>query len=143
MNWKELPCFQHVHWNPAQKELRSFAKAMLIGFAVLGLLVAWRRHGIGTPTLVLWTIGVALAAAAMIPVLGKIAYLAVYIPTGIIGFFVSRIILTLVFFLVFTPLGLLLRLLGKDPLHLKKSVSATEWIAHPEAGDRKRFYRQF
>ncbi len=55
-----------------------------------------------------------MAIAAVVPVLGKMAYLVVYMATGIIGFVVSRIILTVVFFLLFTPLGFLLKLTGKD-----------------------------
>ena len=37
----------------------------------------------------------------------------------VIGFFVSRIILTLLFFLVITPMGLFLKLIGKDILKIK------------------------
>src|SRR5258706_11090139 len=44
------------------------------------------------------------------------------------GQFVGRILLTLIFLLVVTPLGLLLRLLGKDLLRLKRDPSAqTYW----------------
>ena|ERR1041385_4123966 len=39
-----------------------------------------------------------------------------------IGQVVSRVLLTILFLLVFTPLGLLLRLFGKDLLHLKRKA---------------------
>lgn len=143
MKLKELACFQHVQWDPSKKELRKFGRAMLIGFAVIGLLVAWRRHGIGTPTLTLWNIGAALAVAAVVPVLGKFAYLVVYVATGIVGFVISRIVLTVIFFLLFTPLGFLLKLTGKDFLHSRRNQAGTEWIAHPGVRDRKSFYHQF
>ena len=143
MGLKELSCFQHVQWDPSQKELRKFGRAMLVGFALIGLLVAWRRHDIGAPTLTLWSIGAALAVAAPVPGLGKLAYLTIYVVTGIVGFVVSRIVLTVVFFLLFTPIAFLLKLSGKDPLHLRRNPAGTEWIARIGVRDRKSFYRQF
>ena len=45
-----------------------------------------------------------------------------------IGQIVSRVLLTVLFLLVVTPLGLLLRLFGKDLLHLKrKPASESYW----------------
>jgi hypothetical protein len=143
MSVKELPFFQHVQWDPSKTELRKFARAMLIGFAVIGLIVAWRRDEFGTATFTLWGIGAALAIAAVVPVVGRLVYLAIYVVTGIVGFFVSRIILTAIFFLLFAPLGLLLKAMGKDFLHLHKNANGTEWIAHPAIRDRQSFYRQF
>jgi uncharacterized membrane protein YhiD involved in acid resistance len=77
MKLKTLPFFQHVQWNPDRNELLKFARAMIIGFAVIGSLVAWRRNDVGTATLALWIIGAALAVVSLIPVVGRFAYLAV------------------------------------------------------------------
>jgi hypothetical protein len=143
MNVKGLPCFQHVQWDPSRTELRKFGRAMLIGFAVLGLLVAWRQGQFGTATYTLWGVGAALAVAAVLPLVGKLAYLAIYVVTGIVGFAVSRIILTMIFYLLFTPLGLLLKAIGKDFLRAHRNPAGTEWIAHPRVGDRQSFYRRF
>lgn len=142
MSFKTLPPFQHLNWNPDRKELRSFAVAMLIGFAALGLLTAWRERGVETPSLVLWTVGAVLATASQIPGLGRLAYLAVYIPSSLIGFVVSRVLLTLVFFVVFMPIGLLLRLAGKDLLSLRPDAKPV-WQPHPAETERKRYYRQY
>jgi hypothetical protein len=143
MDLSKLSCFQHVQWDPPRKELRKFARAMLVGFGFIGVLIAWRAHSVGTPTFVFWSIGVALAAAAFVPGLGRVAYLMVYVPSGIMGFIISRVLLTVVFFLLFTPLAFLLRLVGKDVLHLRRNIDGTEWISHPAGHDRKSFYRQF
>jgi hypothetical protein len=78
-----------------------------------------------------------------VPVVGKVAYLLIYVVTGIIGFVISRIILALIFFLLFTPLGLLLRAMGKDFLHLRRNPSGTEWVPHARVSDRQSFYRRF
>jgi hypothetical protein len=143
MNVKDLPCFQHVQWDPSRTELRKFGRAMLIGFAVIGLIAAWRQGGFGPATFTLWSIGAGLAGAALVPGVGKVAYLAIYVVTGIIGFVISRIILTLIFFLLFTPLGLLLKAMGKDFLHAKRDPAGSEWIAHARVSDRRSVYSRF
>lgn len=43
------------------------------------------------------------------------------------GQVVGKVLLTVFFFLVVTPLGLLLRLMGKDLLNLKRSSAKTGW----------------
>ena len=142
VNITTLPFFQHVKWRPDARELRRFAIAMLIGFTVLGIVSAWRANGIGTGSLVLWAIGAVLAIAAFIPGLGKIAYLAVYLPTSIIGYVVSNVILALMFFLVITPLGILLRLMGKDLLQQQRQKHRG-WMPVKEVKNEDSYYRQF
>ena len=135
-----LPFFRHIKWHPDARELRRFAIAMLIGFAVLGLLAAWRAGEISTGAIVLWSIGVVLAVAAFVPGLGRIAYLAVYLPTSIIGYVVSSVILTFIFFLVITPLGILLRLMGKDLLQQQRQ---RKWTPVRSVKNEDSYYRQF
>lgn len=143
MKLTALPFFQHVNWRPDARELRRFAVAMLIGFAVLGLLAAWRAGGLGTVSLVLWAIGVTLAAAAFVPGLGRVAYLTVYLPTSIIGYVVSHIILALMFFVVITPLGIILRLMGKDLLRQRPRQNKTHWTPVKGVKSEDGYYHQF
>lgn len=138
-----LPFFQHVKWQPDARELRRFAIAMLIGFFVLGALSVWRARGIGTGSVVLWSIGVTLAGAAFVPKLGRIAYLAVYLPTSIIGYVVSNVMLALMFFLVITPLGFILKLTGKDVLQQRRQRRETQWTPVKETKTEDSYYRQF
>ena len=140
MDLKRPAPFEHLDWRPGQPELRRFAVSMLVGFALLGLLAAWRHHHVGVTSFVLWGIGAGLAAAALVPGLGRAAYLAVYVPTSLMGFVVSRILLTGIYFLVFTPLGLLLRAFGKDLLALRRGGGG--WSAHREPGGPEGYYRQ-
>ena len=44
-----------------------------------------------------------------------------------LGWINSRIILTLVFFFVFTPVGLAMRLFGRDSLRLRRAARLTGW----------------
>lgn len=140
MKVRSLPFFRHVKWHPDARELRRFAVAMLIGFTVLGSLAVWRAGGITTGAIVLWSLGAFLAVAALIPKLGRAAYLAVYLPTSIIGYVVSNVILTLMFFFVITPLGIILRLLGKDFLQQQRQK---QWRPVRGVKSEDSYYRQF
>jgi Saxitoxin biosynthesis operon protein SxtJ len=143
MKFTALPFFQHIKWHPDARELRRFAIAMLIGFTVLGLLSAWRAGGISTAAIVLWSAGVILAVAAFVPGLGRVAYLAVYLPTSVIGYLVSNVILALMFFLIITPLGMILRLMGKDLLQQRRQKEKTQWLPVKAARTEDSYYRQF
>jgi Saxitoxin biosynthesis operon protein SxtJ len=143
VNIAALPFFQHVKWRPDVRELRRFAVAMLIGFTLLGLLAAWRAGGIGTGSLVLWGIGVFLATAAFVPTLGRVAYLGVYLPTSVIGYVVSHVILAMMFFFVITPLGIILRLMGKDLLQRRRQKQKTGWMPVKAEKSEDSYYRQF
>ena len=46
----------------------------------------------------------------------------------ILGNFVSPIVMSVVFFFVVTPTGIIMRLLGKDLLNLKKNTKETYWL---------------
>ena len=143
MKLKALPFFQHVKWQPDARELRRFAIAMLVGFFVLGVLSAWRAKAIGTASIVLWSAGAILAVATFVPKLGRIAYLAVYLPTSIIGYVVSNVMLTLMFFLVITPLGIIMKLMGKDLLQQRRPNRTTQWTPVKETKNEDSYYRQF
>jgi F0F1-type ATP synthase assembly protein I len=58
-----------------------------------------------------------------------------------IGQVIGKVLLTLLFFIVVTPLGLLLRLFGKDLLQIKRTDSAKNWW-HPAKRNRE-FDRMF
>lgn len=143
MSIQRLPPFRHIRWNPDRAELRRFSIAMLLGFSLLGLLAAWRLQGFGPHTWALWTAGLVLAALGQAPVLGRWTYVGVYAASGMLGYIVSRILLVLMFFLVFTPLAAILRLFGKDVLRLKPLRGETLWSAHAPSKPPASYYRQF
>lgn len=141
--FKQLPCFSHVDWTPSRKVLREFAIAMGVGFLLIGVVVAWRHQHLGTATFLLWSIGLGLAVGSQVPGLGRMVYLAVHVPTSILGFFISRIILVVLFFGVFTPIALLLRLTGKDLLRLRRPNGASHWGTRGGPPSPDSYYRQF
>jgi hypothetical protein len=109
------------------RDLRKFG--LMVGgvFALLGLLFLWRHKGHWPyflwPGVVLVILGVCLPRAL------KYVYLAWMGVAVVLGFIMARVILTLFFFLVITPIGLAARLTGKDFLSLKLDANASSyWI---------------
>ena len=58
-----------------------------------------------------------------------------------LGKIVSPLIMGIIFFLVVTPIGLLMRLLGKDVLNLKYNKSKSYWIE--KNGPKSKMKNQF
>ena len=127
-----ISAIDHINWNPDRRELQRFAFAMLVGFGALGVVAAWRSGSLGAAPVGLWLTGLALAIG------GRAAYLGVYVMSGLIGAVISRVILLLMFVFVFAPLGVFLRLTGKDFLTSKPRPSM--WERHQ---DTSNYYRQF
>ena len=63
----------------------------------------------------------------------------------VLGTIVTSIILTIVFIVAITPIGLIMRLLGKDPMERKLDPEATSyWITKKHAiDDNSRFEKYF
>jgi hypothetical protein len=61
-----------------------------------------------------------------------------------IGWLVSRVVLAIVYFLVITPIGLIRRLRGHDPLALRADPTASSyWVARQDRTDPASYFRQF
>ncbi len=114
-----------------RRELRKFGVLMAIVLATVALVIAWKNDW--SPTTAAMTLFVAGAvfglAAAAVPTALRPVYLVWMTIAIVLGFVMTRVILAVVFYLLLTPIGLLLRVLGKDPL--TKGPDATKdtyWI---------------
>ncbi|EMI16085.1 signal peptide protein [Rhodopirellula maiorica SM1] len=56
---------------------------------------------------------------------------------------ISHVLLGTVFFGIVLPTGIVLRLLGYDPLRLKQRDSGSNWLPREEASDISRYFKQF
>ena len=110
-----------------EKTLRKFSLTTAIAFAVISAAVYIWGSKNAAPWL--WSLaGVLAAGGFFIP--GRLG--PVYkIWMGLaffLGWFVSRIILSIVFYLAITPIGLILRLLGKRLLTKADTNASTYWV---------------
>jgi hypothetical protein len=109
------------------RDLRKFGLTVGGMFVLLGLLFLL-RHKVSTPYF-LGLGGTLITFGVLWPRALKYIYVAWMALAFTVGFLMSNVILTLFFFFLVTPIGLLARLLGKDFLARKLDQQATSyWI---------------
>ena len=141
--------FRDVNWRPDAAALRTFAAGIALGVPLLALAfgaIAWLRSQ-PWPAWTLWTSGTAFALGAALWLLPRIArpfYLAWYALGCALGFIVGNTVATAVYFLIVTPVALLLRLAGRDPLERRiEPGRASYWRDAEKSDDAERCFRQY
>jgi hypothetical protein len=100
-------------------------------FAVLGVLLLF-RHRTAAGAVAVSLGGALLLLAAAAPALLAGPHRAWLALSRVLGRVNSAIFLFLTFFLVLTPLGVLLRLFGRDELRRRGPAPPTMWSPYPE-----------
>ena len=133
-----------IHQNPSRGQLLVFAAGWLVCFAVLSGM-ALSRTGSVLASGVLGSVAVLVPAVGLfVPGLLRVVYLASMWTTFPIGWLVSHLILAIVFYVVMTPIGLLMRLVGYDPMNRRFDPDAeTYWSPQESTDDTDRCFRQF
>ena len=142
--------FKEVNWNPDIDERRSFAKSLIIGFpcvAVALLLIGKLSSGFWNIELSLWIGGVGAALGIIcwiVPQIAKPFYLLWYCIACSIGIILSNILLGLIFYGLVTITGLIMKLLGRDPLNRNiDKDTETYWLDVKKTDDPTRYFRQY
>jgi Na+/proline symporter len=132
-----------INKNPSRRELTVFGLLFFVFTGVVGAGLYFRsgNHEAGRAV---WIAGALLTALYfLIPAVRRPFYLGWLYVTFPIGFVLSHIILGAVYYLVFTPIGLLMRLTGHDPMQRKLDPAAESyWVEHDPHDDPKRYFRQ-
>ncbi len=133
-----------IDWNPPPKKLRLFGgiwlPLFLIGIGVV-LIATGSRPAIAW--LLFGGAAVICVPAWIQPRLVRPIYVGWMAATFPIGWTISHLMLALIFFGVVTPIGLLLRLFGHDPLHLRPRGETSLWQRRPAADKIERYFKQF
>ncbi|MBC8375074.1 MAG: hypothetical protein H8E26_03445 [FCB group bacterium] len=107
-------------------EFRKFGKTMGVFLMLLGLVIYFLSLNYALP---LVSIGaIILLLGLLVPSLLKPLFIIWMSLALILGFIMTRIILGLIFFLIFSPIGLVFRLIKKD--HLDEAIdtdAASYW----------------
>ena len=128
---------------PTRKELRNFG--LLTGALTAGLfgllLPLMRRHPLPTWP---WIVALALVVPALAwpPALRYVHWIWVRIGLAL-GWINSRIILTILFFLVIVPMGLVMRAMGRDPVARKLDPEASTYRVPSRIRTRESMERPF
>jgi hypothetical protein len=118
--------------------MRKFGFVCGIVLIVIGGVMLFRRGLPETALLsapaILLLLGLLVLLMTLIyPVALKPVNSVLVIASLFIGYFVTRLILVVLFYGMFLPMGLILRLFGKDSLRLKQDASiATYWTIRPD-----------
>ena len=141
--------FEDINWQPDLGERRKFARSLILGFPaiatimeVIGRLTS--GHWKAGP-LWLGAIGCGIGLALwLVPQISKPFYLLWYFAACCMGFVMSNLIVGAFFFLAVTPLALIMRAIGRDPLQRRFAPSAKSyWRDVEKVVDPERYFRQF
>jgi len=117
-----------IQWNPDRKQLRQFAG---IWFPAFCALVGWsivRKTGYWHEVEVGWAIaGIISIAGLVFPPLIRPIFVGLILLTYPIGWGVSHVLLGVIFYGIVTPIGIILRITGHDPLQLKAPLGSSLW----------------
>ena len=114
---------------------------------VFGGASAWKHRGEPEPWSLFFVLlppFAALGVSVLLPRVGPHVYLAVMRAAAVVGFVLSHVLLVVFFYLVVTPLGALVRALGKSSVDLAfKSGEPPRWHAREGNPAPERYHRLF
>jgi hypothetical protein len=138
MQWSKLPL------NPAPRVLRQFAGLWIVFF---GGLACWRFFVSGDAAtagrlfLLAFTVG---PIGLLFPKAVKPVFVGWLILAFPVGWLVSRAVLVLLFFGIFSPIGVLFRLMGRDLLQLRRQPDRdTYWTRKASQAGAASYLRQY
>lgn len=129
-------------WYPGRRQLRQFAVFSLFGMGMVGFLI---RHGAGSLTgaSIAWAVGLLIFLIGLpFPDAIRLPYVTIMAVTLPIGWLISNVLLRVIYYGVFTPLGLFFRMVGRDPLILKRPDTESYWRKFPQPKNVDSYYRQ-
>ena len=128
--------------HPDEPKLRRFALAWLGFLGVIWPVLLLLRGHARTAGIVA-AVGVAGAVLGwFVPRALRPAWVVLIVVSWPIGFVVTNVALAVLYFLVISPIGLVARLRGRDPLHLKQEPVAKSAWRRREKADMASYLRQ-
>lgn len=132
-----------LNTHPSRRQLVQFGFAWVVFFLILALFAAWRSASVPPWSLV--------ALALIPPLIGRIfpdflrvLFIALSALTFPIGFVVSHLILAALYYLVLSPIGLILRVLkpGLFPKTPDASLT-TYWHSRTRTRERNDYFKPY
>ena len=111
--------------NTSKKDLRSFGYTIGTILFIISAVLFYYNNQLYQNLTVIAAIFVVLGG--LIPQLLKPVYLVWMTFAVILGWVMTRVILSVIFYLIMTPIGFLSKILGEDFLELKKRESDSFW----------------
>lgn len=132
-----------INKHPQAKELSQFGVIWLPALLLLVIvLVTWRLDSLAWTVVLTATMGLSIALGLLQPMVLKPVFVGLQYLTWPIGLVVSYLLLAVVYFVLITPLGFLLRLFGYDPMR-RRMPFGTMWQARQPVVEQAGYFRQF
>lgn len=133
-----------INRNPSRRDLAWFGAVLFVFFLAIGGVIG-RALGSEVVRNALWGVGSVLALLYYaVPAWRRPMFVGWMYAAYPVGLVVSHVLLGLVYFGVVTPIGLLMRVVGHDPMTRRFDRSAaTYWVEREQVSDVKRYFRQF
>ena len=133
-----------LNLKPSERQLKQFGVAFLVAGLVVGG-VLWWRIGPNLASKILWGVGPVAALVGLVaPRALKPVFIALTLLAFPIGLVIGNLAMALTYYLIVSPIGLIFRLIGRDPLHRKLDrEAASYWIERPPQVPAERYFRQF
>jgi len=136
--------FASFNRDPSPADLRTFGR-LLVPFVALSGAVVRLRTGSSGASAAVWIAGGLLAAVYLaVPAARRPIFVGWNGVTYPIGWAVSHVVLAVVFYLVFTPIGFLVRHLSGDPLERRfEPARPSYWVERDGPPPAGRYFRQY
>jgi hypothetical protein len=140
-----------INWKPSDRQLRQFGWMALAGLPLAGWLFTGKPWPVSTATTLQATVIALLAVAGAIcaalaaarPTLLRTPFLGAMLLALPIGMVVSELILVAIYFLVFAPMALAFKLMGRDALDRQLDRAATTyWRPKAQPNGVESYFRQ-
>ena len=125
-----------------KSDLRKFGITIGILLMIIAGILFWKEK---ESFQIFLTIGAVLCVfSVVIPVILKPIYWMWMIFATILGWIMTRVILSILFYVIITPIGLISRLFGKQFLELKwNEKNSTYWNYRSDKLDKRSYEKQF
>jgi hypothetical protein len=133
-----------IKQRPSKRDLGWFGFILPVFFGIVGS-VAYFRFEITGLAYALWGGGAVLTAAySALPPLRIPVYLGWMYFFFPLGWTISHVVLGVLYYLVVTPMALVMRPFGYDPMKRRfEAAASTYWIERKQARDSSRYLRQY
>jgi len=143
--------FKEINWKPGESELRKFAWSLIIGFPSLALIffnAKWIKTGVLPEASFFIEFAVIGALVGLVCLLlkplARPLYVVWYALACCIGIVMANLLFMLMFYGLFTPIGLFMRLIGRDALKLKfQRGTPSYWQDAEPAPPPAQYFRQY
>ena len=133
-----------IQWQPDRKFLNQFGALFIVFFGIVGSLQMF-RHGRSEVAMIIWGTSSAIACIGFVfPKFMRAVYLTWMCAIFPFAWVVTQVIFGFTFYIVMTPIGVMMRRFGYDPVKRQFDANADSyWIKREPNKDTKRYFKQF